>query len=60
MPHGEDISHKLGSLLTTSKVMAEEFCQTFRIDDFINLSRFNVYLKLPFDGVGSRVFSATI
>lgn len=40
------------------KVMAEEFYPTFKIDDFINLSRYNIYLKLLIDGTSGKPFSA--
>ena len=43
-----------------AKVMAEEFYPVFAVDDFINLPRFNIYLKLLIDGVGSKAFSAKI
>jgi hypothetical protein len=40
-----------------AKVMAEDFYPVFTVDDFINLPRFNIYLKLLIDGVGCRPFS---
>jgi len=55
---GTIICFRLGT--TDANVMAEEFYPTFTIDDFINIPRFNIYLKLLIDGVGSTGFSATI
>ncbi|WP_259068720.1 type IV secretory system conjugative DNA transfer family protein [Mucilaginibacter sp. X4EP1] len=53
---GTIICFKLGT--ADAKVMAEEFYPVFTVDDFINLPRFHIYLKLLIDGVGSRGFSA--
>ena len=54
---GTIICFRLGT--ADAKVMAEEFYPVFKVDDFINLPRFHVYLKLLIDGVASRAFSAT-
>ncbi|MDB5086419.1 MAG: ATP-binding protein, partial [Mucilaginibacter sp.] len=50
------ICFRLGT--ADAKVMSEEFYPVFRVDDFINLPRFNIYLKLLIDGTASRPFSA--
>jgi len=55
---GSIICFRLGT--ADAKVMAEEFYPTFKVDDFINLPRFSIYLKLLIDGVGSTAFSAQI
>jgi hypothetical protein len=55
---GTIICFRLGT--QEAKIMAEEFYPIFSVDDFINLPRFNMYLKLLIDGVGSRGFSAGI
>jgi len=55
---GTIICFRMGT--TDAKIMAEEFYPAFKIDDFINLPRFSVYLKLLIDGVGSPPFSAII
>jgi hypothetical protein len=53
---GTIICFRLGT--QDAKVMAEEFYPVFSVDDFINLPRFNVYLKLLIDGMGGKAFSA--
>ncbi len=55
---GTIICFRLGT--TDAKVMAEEFYPVFNVDDFLNLPRFHIYLKLLIDGVGSRGFSAQV
>ncbi|MGZ3814084.1 MAG: type IV secretory system conjugative DNA transfer family protein [Mucilaginibacter sp.] len=55
---GSIITFRLGT--ADAKVMAEEFYPVFKLDDFINLPRFNIYLKLLINGVGTRAFSAII
>ena len=39
--------------------LEKEFEPEFMMNDLVNLSKFNVYLKLMIDGVSSRAFSAT-
>jgi hypothetical protein len=46
--------------MADAKIMAEEFYPVFSVDDFLNLQRFNIYLKVLIDGMGSKGFSATI
>lgn len=41
-----------------AKVLAEEFYPIFTQDDFINLPRYHIYLRLLIDGATSRPFSA--
>ena len=41
-----------------AKIMADEFYPVFTTDDFINLPRYCIYLKLLIDGMASRPFSA--
>jgi hypothetical protein len=53
---GTIVCFRLGN--SDAKVMAEEFYPAFRQDDFVNLPRFAIYLRLLIDGVGSRAFSA--
>ena len=55
---GTIICFRLGA--TDAKVMAEEFYPTFKVDDFINLPKLNIYLKLLIHGMSSRAFSANI
>jgi len=43
---------------SNAKIMAEEFYPVFKQDDFLNLPRFNIYLKLLVNGIGSKGFSA--
>ena len=53
---GTIITFRLGT--NDAKVMAEEFFPVFTADDFINLPKFFIYLKLLIDGAASRPFSA--
>ena len=55
---GTIITFRLGT--TDAKQMAEEFYPLISADDFINLAKFNIYIKLLIDGVTSRGFSATL
>ncbi len=41
-----------------SEFLAKEFFPTFSEDDLLNLTKYNVYLKLMIDGVASEPFSA--
>ena len=41
-----------------AEFLAKEFYPTFTEDDLLNLTKFNVYLKLMIDGVASEPFSA--
>jgi hypothetical protein len=53
---GTLITFRLG--IADAKVMAEEFYPVFSADDFINLPRFHIYLKLLIDGTATKPFSA--
>jgi hypothetical protein len=53
---GTIICFRLGA--ADAKSMAEEFFPVFRQDDFINLPKFHIYLKLLIDGTTSKPFSA--
>jgi hypothetical protein len=55
---GTIICFRLGT--QDAKIMTEEFYPVFSTEDFINLPKFHIYLKLLIDGVGSNGFSATI
>ncbi|MCR8559295.1 hypothetical protein KXD93_16680 [Mucilaginibacter sp. BJC16-A38] len=55
---GSIICFRLGT--QDAKLMAEEFYPTFTVDDFINLPRFSIYLKLLIDGAGCKPFSAIV
>lgn len=55
---GSIVCFRLGT--ADAKVMAEEFYPTFKVDDFIGLPRFSIYLKLLIDGAGSAGFSGVI
>ena len=55
---GSIICFRLGTV--DAKVMAEGFYPTFKVDDFINLPKCSIYLKMLIGGVGSKPFSATI
>jgi len=54
---GTIISFRLGT--NDAKVMKEEFYPVFTVEDFINLPKFNIYLKLLIDGAASKAFSST-
>jgi hypothetical protein len=53
---GTIICFRLG--LNDAKVMEKEFYPVFDFDDFINLPRYNIYIKLLIDGANGRGFSA--
>jgi len=55
---GTIICFRLGT--ADAEVMKKEFYPVFRQDDFINLPRHCMYLKLSIDGAGSKPFSATL
>ncbi len=41
-----------------AEFLEKEFTPTFTIEDLVNLSKYNIYLKLMIDGVASHAFSA--
>ncbi|MFH1789471.1 MAG: type IV secretion system DNA-binding domain-containing protein [bacterium] len=53
---GSILTFRVGS--TDAELLAKEFIPTFEEPDLINLSKYNIYLKLMIDGVASRPFSA--
>ena len=53
---GSTLTFRVGS--TDAEILAKEFAPVFEEPDLINLSKFNIYLKLMIDGVSSRPFSA--
>jgi hypothetical protein len=54
---GTIITFRLGT--ADAEVMAKEFYPVFKPDDFINLPKYCMYLRLLIDGTGSKPFSAT-
>lgn len=55
---GTIICFRLGT--ADANVMEEEFCPVFKVNDFLNLPRFHVYLRLLIDGFISTPFSAQL
>ena len=53
---GTIISFRLGT--EDAEVMAKEFYPVFGVDDFVNLPRYHMYLKLLINGGASKAFSA--
>jgi type IV secretory pathway TraG/TraD family ATPase VirD4 len=53
---GTIISFRVGT--EDAQFLAKEMYPVFRLEDFINLPNYNVYLKLMIDGMPSRPFSA--
>jgi hypothetical protein len=45
---------------TDAEIFEKEFAPYFTMDDIVNLSAFQVYLRLMIDGVGSNPFSASM
>lgn len=54
---GTTISYRVGPM--DAEVLEKVFSPTFYQDDIVNLGRFQMYLTLMIDEVGSRPFSAT-
>jgi len=54
---GTFISFRVGAY--DAEVLEKEFAPEFEAQDLVNLGRFQLYLKLMVDSVGSRPFSAT-
>ncbi|HEY8931416.1 MAG TPA: hypothetical protein VIM55_19590 [Mucilaginibacter sp.] len=55
---GSIICFRLGA--ADAEAMANEFYPVFKMDDFIRLPKFEIYLKLLIDNISSKSFSATI
>ncbi|OGH91328.1 MAG: hypothetical protein A2534_04015 [Candidatus Magasanikbacteria bacterium RIFOXYD2_FULL_39_9] len=53
---GTLVTFRVGS--TDAEVLAKEFAPTFIETDLVNLTKFQIYLKLMIDGVASQPFSA--
>ncbi|MCL7752460.1 type IV secretion system DNA-binding domain-containing protein [Polaribacter sp. Z022] len=53
---GTIVAFRLG--ITDAKLMAKEFYPIFKIEDFISLANYSIYLKLMIDGKPSIPFSA--
>jgi hypothetical protein len=53
---GTMISFRVGA--NDAEYLAKEFAPTFIEEDFVNLPKFHIYLKLMIDGVASQGFSA--
>jgi hypothetical protein len=54
---GTMVVFRVGS--SDAEIFEKEFSPTFIADDLVNLGRFQMYLRLMIDGVGSKPFSAT-
>ncbi|MBP6859888.1 MAG: type IV secretion system DNA-binding domain-containing protein [Candidatus Magasanikbacteria bacterium] len=53
---GTLVTFRVGS--TDAEILAKEFAPTFLETDLVNLTKFQIYLKLMIDGVASQPFSA--
>lgn len=53
---GTMITFRVGP--TDAEVLEKQFAPTFTAEDIVNLGKFQVYLSLMIDGIGSRPFSA--
>jgi len=54
---GTMITFRVGSF--DGEVLEKEFAPTFATQDIVNLGKFQLYLRLMIDGIGSQPFSAT-
>lgn len=54
---GTMVVFRVGS--ADAEIFEKEFSPTFVADDIVNLGKFQMYLRLMIDGVGSKPFSAT-
>ena len=54
---GTMVVFRVGS--SDAEIFEKEFSPTFTADDIVNLGKFQMYLRLMIDGVGSKPFSAT-
>ncbi len=54
---GTMITFRVGA--TDAEIFEKEFAPYFILDDLVNLSAYQVYLRLMIDGQGSKPFSAT-
>jgi len=53
---GSTITFRVGAF--DSEVLEKEFAPIFTMEDIVNLDKFQIYLRLMIDGVGSQPFSA--
>ncbi len=53
---GTMITFRVGA--TDAEAFEKEFAPYFVLDDFVNLSAFQIYIRLMIDGAGSKPFSA--
>ena len=53
---GTMITFRVGA--TDAEIFEKEFAPYFILDDIVNLSAYQIYLRLMIDGVGSKPFSA--
>jgi len=54
---GTMITFRVGA--TDAEVLEKEFAPQFVVEDFVNLGKYQLYLKLMIDGLSSAPFSAT-
>jgi len=54
---GTIITFRIGA--EDSEYLEKEFAPVFISEDFVNLGKYNVYIKLMIDGIAGRPFSAT-
>ncbi|MCA9352700.1 type IV secretion system DNA-binding domain-containing protein, partial [Patescibacteria group bacterium] len=53
---GTMITFRIGA--TDAEVFEKQFAPTFTAEDLVNLGKYQIYLSLMIDGIGSRPFSA--
>ena len=53
---GSMVTFRVGSY--DAEVLEKEFAPTFTMEDIVNLDKYQIYLRLMIDGVGSQPFSA--
>ena len=53
---GTMITFRIGA--TDAEIFEKQFAPTFTAEDIVNLGKFQIYLSLMIDGIGSRPFSA--
>ena len=54
---GTMITFRVGA--TDAEVLEKQFAPVFTAEDIVNLGKYQIYLSLMIDGIGSRPFSAT-
>jgi hypothetical protein len=55
---GTLITFRIGA--ADAEILEKEFTPVFVMDDIVNLTKYDIYLKLMIDGVSSNPFSATV